>query len=138
MPLSPAERELAIRDNAAMAILHFTLGTRDVPGTARFFEKTFGWKRLDRPANIPLASEWFEIGFGQEMHVVEVPDFEPSRCEREYGRHIALSYPKAQLSELKDRLRAEGAELIPPARATPHERFFFRDPNGYVFEVIES
>ena len=28
--------------------------------------------------------------------------------------------------------------LIAPERPTPFERFFFRDPNGYVFEVVAA
>ena len=28
--------------------------------------------------------------------------------------------------------------LIEPIRETPFARFFFRDPNGYVFEVVEE
>jgi hypothetical protein len=37
---------------------------------------------------------------------------------------------------LKDRLQRHGAELIDPDRPTTMERFFFRDPDGYVFEVV--
>jgi hypothetical protein len=33
---------------------------------------------------------------------------------------------------------AHGATLIEPERPTPFARFFFRDPNGYVFEVVEA
>jgi hypothetical protein len=33
-------------------------------------------------------------------------------------------------------LQAQGAALFAPIRETPFARFFFRDPNGYVFEVI--
>ena len=36
------------------------------------------------------------------------------------------------------RLQDHGAELMAPLRETPFERFFFRDPNGYVFEVIDE
>ena len=36
-------------------------------------------------------------------------------------------------------LVAEGAEIVAPLRATPFERFFFREPvNGYVFEVVDA
>jgi hypothetical protein len=35
-------------------------------------------------------------------------------------------------------LQAQGATLIEPLRDTPFQRFFFRDPNGYVFEVVEE
>jgi hypothetical protein len=52
---------------------------------------------------------------------------------------VALFYPRQQFEGLKDRLRQRGAELIEPLRATPFERFFFREPvNGYVFEVIDQ
>ncbi|MCP3693945.1 MAG: hypothetical protein GY917_17205, partial [Planctomycetaceae bacterium] len=36
------------------------------------------------------------------------------------------------------RLTENGADLIDPQRETPFERFFFRDPNGYIFEVIDE
>ena len=39
---------------------------------------------------------------------------------------------------LKERLIAHGAEVIDPLRETPFDRFFFRDPNGYLFEVLEQ
>ena len=69
---------------------------------------------------------------------MELPDFEPSPFEREYGRHLAISHPVADFPVLKRRLAAEGAELIPPERETPFARFFFRDPNGYAFEVVAA
>jgi catechol 2,3-dioxygenase-like lactoylglutathione lyase family enzyme len=121
-----------------MPILHFTLATRDPLKTARFFHEVFGWKMLSPPANVPLAAAWLEIAPGQQMHLVQADDFKPSHCEREFGRHIALSHPGSQFAELKKRLTALGAELIAPLRPTPFQRFFFRDPNGYVFEVIEE
>ena len=73
-----------------------------------------------------FAAAWLTAGPGQELHLVEVPDFEPSAFEREYGRHIAVSYPREGFAGLKDRLKQHGAELIAPLRATPFERFFFR------------
>ena len=121
-----------------MAIAHITLATRDLEATARFFAQTLGWRRIQRPNNVPLPAAWLEIGPGQELHLVEVADFAPSPFEREYGRHIALSYPRAGFAELKERLRQHGAEVIAADRPTPFERFFFRDPNGYVFEVVPA
>lgn len=119
-----------------MAILHATLATRDVSGSARFFTQTLGWTTIDRPGNIDVPAAWLRIADGQELHLVHVADFEPSACEREFGRHLALSHPAHDFRPLKERLMCHGAELIEPARETPFERFFFRDPNGYVFEVV--
>ena len=119
-----------------MSILHITLGTRDVARTAKFFEATLGWKPINRPTNIRVPAAWLRIAENQELHLVHVPDFEVSPFELEFGRHFAISYPHAELGRLKERLLQHGAELIAPERETPFERFFFREPNGYVFEVV--
>jgi hypothetical protein len=85
-----------------------------------------------------MRAAWLEITPGQELHLVEVLDFAPSPFEREYGRHVALAHPRDDFAALKERLVRHGAELIAPDRPTAFERFFFRDPNGYVFEVVEA
>jgi catechol 2,3-dioxygenase-like lactoylglutathione lyase family enzyme len=119
-----------------MPIAHLTLATRDLKQATRFFAGTFGWQPIDRPNNIPYPAAWLQIGPEQELHLIELDDFQPSTFEREYGRHIAIAYPLAGFAALKERLREHEAELIAPARETPFERFFFRDPNGYIFEVV--
>lgn len=121
-----------------MSLAHLTLATRDVAKTASFFEATMGWRPLHRPGNIGRPAAWLEIAPGQELHLVEVADFEPSPFEAEFGRHIAVTMPLADFPALKDRLRAHGAEVIEAVRATPFERFFFRAPDGYFFEVIDA
>ena len=121
-----------------MAFAHLALPTRDVSRTARFFEVTLGWRPIDRPNNIALPAAWLVIGEGQEVHLLEVPDFTPSPFEREYGRHLAVTYPISGFEALKDRLRDEGAEVIAAERPTPFARFFFRSPDGYVVEVVEE
>ena len=122
-----------------MRLAHFTLATPQVERTARFFEITLGFVRQPVPANSPIEVVWFDIGQGQEMHLLHVAGFAVSAFEGEFGRHVALAYPGARFRELKTRLTGEGATLIEPGRATPFERFFFREPvNGYVFEVIDA
>jgi catechol 2,3-dioxygenase-like lactoylglutathione lyase family enzyme len=121
-----------------MSFAHLTLATRNVERTASFFERTLGYSR--RPVgNSPVEAVWLDFGRGQELHVLFVQQFEVSPFESEFGRHVAMFYPVAQFAALKQRLITEGAELIQPLRATPFERFFFREPiNGYVFEVIDA
>jgi catechol 2,3-dioxygenase-like lactoylglutathione lyase family enzyme len=118
-------------------IAHFTLATRDVQMSADFFQAALGWLPVARPGNIDTAAAWLAIAPGQELHLIEVLDFQPSPFEREFGRHIAVSFPRAEFTQLRARLQAHGATLIDPLRETPFARFFFRDPNGYVFEVVE-
>jgi dihydroxy-acid dehydratase len=110
----------------------------DVEASARFYQEVFGWRRARKPGNIDRPSAWLEIAPGQEMHLVQVEGFEPSPFEGEFGRHVALEAPRGEIPELKRRLEARGAQVIPARRPTPFERFFFRDPSGYVFEVLET
>jgi catechol 2,3-dioxygenase-like lactoylglutathione lyase family enzyme len=122
-----------------MTLAHLTLPTHDVERTAAFFERTLGYRRKPVPGNSPVEALWLDVGGGQELHVVFVEGFAASPFEGEFGRHVAMFHPRADFPRLKQRLMDEGAAIIEPLRATPFERFFFREPiNGYVFEVIES
>lgn len=119
-----------------MTFAHLTLATRDVPRTRDFFAEVFDWRPISRPDNIETEAAWLEIAPEQQLHLLHVPDFEPSAFENEFGRHAAFFQPAGRLPEIQQRLADRGAELIEPQRETPFERFFFRDPNGYVFEVV--
>jgi catechol 2,3-dioxygenase-like lactoylglutathione lyase family enzyme len=122
-----------------MSLAHLTLPTREVERTASFLEKTLGYRRDPVPDNIPCETVWLNIGHGQQMHVFYVEGFEVSPFEREFGRHVAVFYPRPQFDALKRDLVHHGAELIEPLRSTPFDRFFFREPvNGYIFEVIDE
>ena len=85
-----------------------------------------------------MRAAWLAISPHVECHLIEVPDYAPSAFEREYGRHVALAYPLAEFPALKERLVRLGAEIFAADRPTPFERFFFRDPNGYIFEVVDA
>jgi catechol 2,3-dioxygenase-like lactoylglutathione lyase family enzyme len=120
-------------------LAHFTLATPDVDRFAAFVERTFGFPRKPTPPDSPVRVVWFDIGQGQEMHLLQVDSFCASPFEGEFGRHVALRYPAAEFAALKRRLIDAGATLIDALRPTPFARFFVRDPvNGYVFEVIEA
>lgn len=122
-----------------MSLAHFTLATPDVENTARFVERTLGFRRNPVPADSPVAVVWFDIGNGQEMHLLQVDTFEMGGFEGEFGRHVALRHAGSDFEALKARLVEAGATLIDAIRPTPFARFFFREPvNGYVFEVIAA
>ena len=121
-----------------MTFAHMTMATRDVDATVTFLSNTLGWTPLVRPGNIDMKGAWLRMGPDQEIHLLEVPDFQPSAYEAEFGRHFAVFFAGAEFPQLKERLLQHDAELIDPLRDTPFERFFFRDPNGYVFEVIDE
>jgi catechol 2,3-dioxygenase-like lactoylglutathione lyase family enzyme len=119
-----------------MPIAHITFATRDVPATVAFLQQVFDWSLMERPANARSTGAWLEIGPDQELHLNQVDDFQPPADEGEYGRHLALGFPDERLDGIRAALDQLGAEVIEPQRPTPFRRFFFRDPNGYVFEVV--
>ena len=121
-----------------MTFAHLTLATRDVIATRQFLENCFGWQAICRPGNIEAEAAWLQITPTQQIHLLRVEGFEPSDFEAEFGRHVALFHPASDFQALQQRLQQNGATLIEPERETPFERFFFRDPNGYVFEVIDQ
>lgn len=121
-----------------MALAHITLATRNVDATAAFFTATLGWKPIQRPNNIGRPAAWLAIAPGQELHIVEVADYEASPFDAEFGRHFAFEIPGAEFIGLQERLKTQGAELIEAVRPTPFPRFFFRDPNGYIFEIVAA
>ena len=121
-----------------MTFAHLTLATRDVIATRQFLENCFGWQPISRPGNIEVEAAWLQITPTQQIHLLRVEGFKTSDFEAEFGRHVALFHPASDFQALQQRLQQNGATLIEPERETPFERFFFRDPNGYVFEVIDQ
>ena len=122
-----------------MSLAHLTLATRDVEKTAVFFEETLGYRRDAVPGNVMDPAVWLNVGNDQQIHLIHVEGFEVSPFEREFGRHVAVFFPRARFAWLKQAIVERGGEIIEPLRATPFERLFFREPvNGYVFEVIEQ
>ncbi len=122
-----------------MTLAHLTLPSREVEKTAAFLEETLGYVRDTVPDNVPDETVWLNTGQGQQIHVFYVEGFEVSPFEEEFGRHIAVFYPLAQFDRLREKLIERGAKIVAPLRATPFERFFFREPiNGYLFEVIDQ
>ena len=119
-----------------MSFAHLTIATRDVPQTRAFFMSVMRWEPINVPSNTPLEAAWLTIAPGQQLHILYVKNFAASDFEAEFGRHFALFHPHADFPDLKKRLIEQGATLLDPIRPTPFDRFYFREPNGYVFEVI--
>jgi catechol 2,3-dioxygenase-like lactoylglutathione lyase family enzyme len=116
---------------------HLTIATRDVERTSRFFQQALGWPAIRMPGKVDMSADWLQMAPGQQLHILFVADFSPSPFEQEFGRHFAIFFSGSDFPALKERLTALEAEIIPPIRETPFARFFFRDPNGYMFEVID-
>ncbi|PQO32802.1 hypothetical protein DTL21_21715 [Bremerella cremea] len=121
-----------------MTLAHLTIATQDSQGTAEFLQSIFDWPLVHRPANVDPTTYWLDIGHGQQVHVLLVDGFQVSPFEKEFGRHFAFLFPAAKLKQIRKCLAEQSVEVIPPIRPTPFERFFFQDPNGYMFEIIDQ
>jgi catechol 2,3-dioxygenase-like lactoylglutathione lyase family enzyme len=116
---------------------HITIAVRDAKKSAEFFAAALGWKILRLPSNVEIDAAWVEVAPGQQVHLLTIAGFEPSPFEAEFGRHVAFFHAGSDFPALKQRLTEHGATVIDAIRPTPFARFFFRDPDGYYFEVIE-
>lgn len=124
-----------------MGFAHLALASRDVRATAQFLCDVMGWNKIETPANATMDLVWIDISphrdRSQQIHLIHVADFQISPFDREFGRHLAVTHPNADMITLRERIVAHGGTLVEPQRATPFERFFFREPvNGYILEVI--
>ena len=121
-----------------MAIAHCTLATRSVETTRNFLTEVFDFQPIIKPSNIPMKADWVQAGPGQEIHILEIDGFEVSPFEDEFGRHLAFTFGSEKNATIIERLKTKGVPIIDPKRPGPIRRFFCKDPNGYVFEVIEN
>ena len=76
-----------------MGLAHITLATRDVRRSADFFRDALGLVSLStRPGNIGMNAAWLDIAPGMELHLIEDPEFEPSRFRKgiwpAHRRHV--------------------------------------------------
>ena len=126
------------KSTSQSVIAYFTLVICDIRQSTVFFHANLGWKPIALPGNVSFPAAWLQISPDQELHLVQVADFTASDFEREMGRYFAIAYPLSGFEALKQRIVDHGGELVDPERDTPFEEFFFRDPNGYVFEIVEA
>lgn len=120
-----------------MSFAHFTIPTHDVEGTKSFFAKVMKWVPLVMPQNIDIDAAWLEIAPGQQLHILGIEEFAAPQDE-EFGRHYAFFHPANDFDGVIERIKSNGGQLVDPIRETPFRRIFFRDPNGYLFELIDQ
>ena len=65
-----------------MSIAHITLVTRDLARFQDFFREALGWQPINRPGNIAVNAAWLLIAPGQELHLLEIKDYNPATPKR--------------------------------------------------------
>jgi len=113
-------------------IQHCSLVVQNLDRAAAFYREILGLTEIEIPSTFKPAGlnvRWFRLG-SQQIHILLGTENQPSSQQ-----HMALQVDDAQAARLwmKEKgLDIEEAILIPNA-----DRFFVRDPDSNLIEIIE-
>ena len=113
-------------------IQHCSVVVQDLDRSAAFYRDVIGLTEVEIPSTFEPAGlkvRWFRLG-SQQIHILLVAEKQPSGQQ-----HMAIQVDDAQAARswMKEKdIDIEEAVLIPGA-----DRFFLRDPDGNLIEIIE-
>lgn len=117
------------------ALLHAGLLVSDLGRAKAFYESVLGLvPSRNRPA-LPYPGEWYELGAGQQLHLMNLPNPDADAVRPEHGgrdRHVALG--ATDLAALRARLDAAGVAYT--ASRSGRAALFCRDPDGNTLEFV--
>lgn len=118
------------------ALLHAGLLVADLARAKAFYESVLGLTRYpDRP-DLPYPGEWYDLGGGQQLHLMQLPNPDAGSIRPEHGgrdHHIALAV--RDMAALKSRLDAAGVSYT--ASRSGRAALFCRDPDMNTLEFVE-
>jgi catechol 2,3-dioxygenase-like lactoylglutathione lyase family enzyme len=117
------------------ALLHAGLLVADLDRARHFYESVLGLAPYPRP-DLPYPGEWYDLGNGQQLHLMNLPDPDAASVRPEHGgrdRHIALGVK--DVAALKSRLEAAGVRYT--ASKSGRAALFCRDPDANTLEFVE-
>jgi len=118
------------------ALLHVGLLVSDLARAKAFYESVLGLTRYPNRPDLPYHGEWYELGGGQQLHLMQLPNPDAGTVRPEHGgrdRHVALGVRK--LPALKSRLDAAGVKYT--ASKSGRTALFCRDPDMNTLEFVE-
>ena len=113
-------------------IQHGSLVVQNLERAAAFYRDVLGLTEIEIPSTFPAAGinvRWFRLG-SQQIHLLLGTENQPDG-----QHHLALQVDDAEAARswMKKRgIAVEEAVVIPGA-----DRFFLRDPDGNLIEIIE-
>lgn len=118
------------------ALLHAGLLVADLARAKAFYESVLGLTRYpDRP-DLPYPGEWYDLGGGQQLHLMQLPNPDAGSIRPEHGgrdHHIALAV--RDMAALKSRLDAAGVSYT--SSRSGRAALFCRDPDMNTLEFVE-
>jgi Lactoylglutathione lyase and related lyases len=118
------------------ALHHAGLLVSDLDRARVFYEAVLGLKVYPNRPDLPYPGEWYELGNGQQLHLMQLPNPDACSVRPEHGgrdRHIALAV--MDMAALKGRLDAAGVTYT--ASKSGRAALFCRDPDANTLEFVE-
>ncbi len=118
------------------ALLHAGLLVSDLARAKTFYEAVLGLKLYPNRPDLPYPGEWYELGNGQQLHLMQLPNPDAGSPRPEHGgrdRHIALGVK--DMAALASRLDAAGVKYT--ASRSGRAALFCRDPDANTLEFVE-
>lgn len=118
------------------ALHHAGLLVSDLARAKTFYESVLGLKPYSNRPDLPYSGEWYDLGNGQQLHLMQLPNPDAASVRPEHGgrdRHIALAV--RNMAALKSRLDA--AEVRYAASKSGRAALFCRDPDANALEFVE-
>ncbi|MFN3544753.1 MAG: VOC family protein [Thiobacillus sp.] len=118
------------------ALLHAGLLVSDLSRAKVFYESVLGLAPSPNRPELPYPGEWYELGGGQQLHLMNLPNPDVAAMRPEHGgrdRHVALG--ARDLASLRARLDAAGIPYT--TSRSGRAALFCRDPDGNTLEFVE-
>lgn len=118
------------------ALHHAGLLVSDLDRARVFYEAVLGLKVYPNRPDLPYPGEWYDLGNGQQLHLMQLPNPDAASVRPAHGgrdRHIALAV--RNMAALKSRLDAAGVRYT--ASQSGRAALFCRDPDANTLEFVE-
>lgn len=120
---------------AVLGLHHASLVVGDSRRAASFYGDLLGLTQVARP-DLGFPGLWYDLGGGQTLHLLEVPNPDPSVRGVRPGRDRHLALRVAGVEPVVSRLEAAGLAVERSRSGRPAA--FVRDPDGNTIELVES
>lgn len=104
----------------------------NIERAAAFYEGVLGLAALPRP-DFGFPGRWYDLGNGQQLHLMETDRVPGHSGIDKFDRHIALSV--MDISESALELEEMGVEVAHGSGRGGRPQLFIRDPDGNMIEL---
>ena len=113
-------------------IQHCSVVVQNLEHAAAFYRDVLGLTEIEIPSTFKLAGlnvRWFRLG-AQQIHILQGSENPPGT-----QHHMALQVNDAQAARVW--MKAKGFDIEETILIPGADRFFVRDPDGNLIEIIE-